>query len=504
MKNKINERAIPLLARLEAYGRSDYYPFHMPGHKRREEMGITFFPNPFSVDITEIEGFDNLHHAEGILKESMERAAKFYGADRTYYLVNGSTGGILSAVCGLTSPGGRIIMARNSHKSAYHALLLNQLDPVYIYPDYAEEFGIQGGIDPEKIEAILKQKMPLKRSEAYSAPAGSEEGIQAVYITSPTYEGMVSDIGAIAKICHKYGVPLIVDEAHGAHFSMGEGFPESAVQKGADVVIQSLHKTLPSLTQTAVLHVKSKLMKAEQVERYLSVFQSSSPSYVFLASIDNCIRYMEDRGREKMRQFAVLLENLAKKGRELQYLRLIDSTICGHYHIKDRDSSKLVISAAEGRLTGMEMAELLRSRFHLEPEMACGGYVLLMTSPADTEDGIKRLGDALLYMDQAAGESEEKYQENKRVLTWLSGTVKKKKLSEAWNGKTLMLPFERAAGAVSGGFITVYPPGVPMLVPGELITEEAVKLIRENRALALSIEGVTADGMIAVVDLENE
>jgi len=285
-----------LIDRLKEYGKSDFYAFHMPGHKRQEELGITLFPNPFSVDITEIDGFDNLHHPEGILKESMERAAAVYGADRTYYLVNGSTCGILAAISSAVSDGKKLLMARNSHKSAYHAAMLNRMETEYIYPEIIEESGIQGGIEPGELRRILE--------------ADKENRIGAVFLTSPTYEGIVSDIKSLAEIVHERGIPLIVDEAHGAHFAFYEGegenrqtgrlFPRSALHCGADLVIQSIHKTLPSLTQTAVLHLKEGIADRERLEFYLRIYQSSSPSYVMMASIDNCIEYMAGEGRKRL------------------------------------------------------------------------------------------------------------------------------------------------------------------------------------------------------------
>ena len=504
MNNRMDGQNPMLLDKLTDYAGTDHYPFHMPGHKRREELGITSFPNPFSVDITEIDGFDNLHHAEGMLKDSMERAAAVYGADRTYYMVNGSTGGILSAVCGLTRPGGKIIMARNSHKAAYHAVLLNQLDPVYIYPDYVSDFGFQGGISPEEIEAAFA---------AAGGPDCNRKDIQAVFVTSPTYEGMVSDIGAIAQIAHRHGVPLIVDEAHGAHFSFGKDFPRSALDCGADVVIQSLHKTLPSLTQTALLHIKSKIIEPSEIEGYLPVFQTSSPSYVFLASIENCIRYMEQEGKDRMHRFAASLERFMESAGTLKHLRLADDSVCGKFHIKDRDASKIVVNTVRCAFTGTEAAEILRRRFRLEPEMACGSYLLLMTSLMDTEDGFRRLEEALRYLDslEAAGGGEDCGSDDcggpgpddrdtgtKTALTGLAAPEKKRKLSEAWGSERRSVCLQDAAGAVSGGFITVYPPGVPMLVPGEVITDEAVELILENQRLGLTVEGITEDGRVLV------
>ena len=215
--------------KLRKYSDSDYYPFHMPGHKRQVDHSfLKDFPNPYSLDITEIDGFDNLHHAEGILRESMDWAASVYGADRTYYLVNGSSCGILSAICGTTHNSDTILLSRNCHKAAYHGVFLNQLKVNYIYPQIIDEFGIQGGLLADEIEDMLKTFVD----------------ISAVFVVSPTYDGIVSNIREISTICHNYGVPLIVDEAHGAHFRYGESFPVSALELGADVVIQSVHKIL--------------------------------------------------------------------------------------------------------------------------------------------------------------------------------------------------------------------------------------------------------------------
>lgn len=515
-----------LLEQLIMYGKSDYYPFHMPGHKRQDSLGITSFPNPFSVDITEIDGFDNLHHAEGILKDSMEQAARIYGADRTWYLVNGSSGGILSAISAVTRPGDKILMGRNCHKSAYHAVMLNRLEPVYVYPEelkcpgisricQSEELsvseesaagsGILGGLAPEKIEAALD----------------AEPGVKAIFITSPTYEGIVSDVAAIAEAAHRHGIPLIVDEAHGAHFTFGEDFPASALDCGADVVIQSLHKTLPSLTQTAVIHLKSSLVNAGQLERYLSVYQSSSPSYVFMAVMERCVRYMDGKGRKQMKAYGARLHRWMEEAKSLRYLRVLDDEICGNSGVYARDLSKLVvlvpgvIPAARSSgdsvdwLDGTALSERLREKYHLEAEMSCSRYVILMTSVMDTEEGLKRLMTALKEIDAeyaACREAElflktdwktdtsPKRNSGKEnaVSAWLSGTVRKVLPADAWHGEKEKIALSHAVGRVAGSFVTVYPPGVPMLVPGEVITEEAVQLIWRNYRLGLTVEGIEA------------
>lgn len=343
-----------LLDRLIEYGNTDAYPFHMPGHKR--QAGAEFakrFPNPYSIDITEIDGFDNLHHPEGILKESMEWAAEIYEADRTYYLVNGSSSGILSAICGTTNNSDTILMSRNSHKSAYHGVFLNHLRAMYIYPQFLEDCCAQGGLLPDEIEDMLKTHVE----------------ISAVFVVSPTYDGIVSDIKTIAKTCHNYKIPLIVDEAHGAHFRYGEELPVSALELGADVVIQSVHKTLPSFTQTALLHVKKGYVDVEKIERYLSIYQSSSPSYLFMAGIENCLNYMEEAGRQKMADLTSKVLELRDKLGQLKHLKIMGREVIGNAGVYDIDITKLFISTAGTCLSGVDLNNILRTRYHLEMEM---------------------------------------------------------------------------------------------------------------------------------------
>lgn len=519
-------RNMRLIDRLEEYGRSDFYGFHMPGHKRRQELGITSFPNPFSVDITEIEGFDNLHHAEGILRDSMEQAAQIYGSDRTYYLVNGSTCGILAAISAAVPEGGTILMARNSHKSAYHGVMLRGLKALYVYPEIFEEYGIQGGISAEKIDRILKEQ-------------GKRE-IGAVFLTSPTYEGIVSDVERIAETVHSYGLPLIVDQAHGAHLAFGEGtgkgrregrlFARSALELGADVVIESVHKTLPSLTQTALLHIRGSRIDRECLEFYLRVYQSSSPSYLLMASIDNCIQYMDLEGRKRLEKYGRRLEQWMERAEEWKCLWILDDSVIGSKAAADRDLSKLVVgirphvrrelgektaeeNGGRERYNGTWLAAEVRERFHLEPEMCCDRYVIFMTSLMDSEEGLLRLMEALCTIDRELcekaaeenkreGTEESKREDEKgaelaaqdsRLFTWTRDTEVRMNMSEAIRRPGRRIRLEQAAGLVSRGFLTVYPPGVPAIVPGEEISREALQMILSNRRLGLTVEGIYED-----------
>lgn len=481
-----------LLNALKAYSESDYYPFHMPGHKRQLESELMEFPNPYSIDITEIEGFDNLHHPETILKESMEHAAAIYEMDKAYYLVNGSTCGILSAICGAVKFGGKILMARNSHKSAYHAVALKHLSPIYVYPSCLEEAGIQGGIDPEEIRKKLEE----------------EPELEAVFITSPTYEGVVSDVEEIAKIIHKRGIPLIVDEAHGAHFFFGKTFdaleetryfPKSAIECGADIVIQSLHKTLPSLTQTAILHMRASFISHERIEKYLQIFQTSSPSYLFLASIENCVLYMDRYGQEQMKAFSERMKRWMERTSSLKHLKILSDSMIGMHHIKDRDPSKIVVSVSGTGLTGTQLARILREEYHLEPEMSCFSYMILMTSFMDREEGMERLWNALEKIDHELDQNEKAGTKMDRSFTWVRQIEKRMEISEAESSAGEEAALSDCVGKVSHGFLTIYPPGIPALVPGEIITEEAVEIIVQNKKLGLTIEGLTDKGSLCIV-----
>lgn len=534
--NYRKEKQPGLLERLTEYAGSDAYPFHMPGHKRREiPDGIPGgFPDPYGIDITEIDGFDNLHHAEGILKDAMETVAAIYGADRSWYLVNGSTCGILSAVFAVTENGGKILTARNCHKAVYHAIYLNRLKTEYLYPEEIAEFGINGGIRAEDVREALEKdaiKHAGKRECAKKAGdpekaensenRGSCEGIidskngrkkcadiQAVLITSPTYEGVVSDIQAIAEAAHEYGVPLIVDEAHGAHLEFADrchSFPKSALECGADIVIQSLHKTLPSFTQTAILHVKGDLVDQDRVTRYLSMFQTSSPSYLFMAGMQRCIRYMDRDGRNAMVWYEKRLERFMERMKGLRVIEVLTREICDKYEtVAGWDPSKIVVSTMRAEdFHGEELAETLRRKYHLEMEMTAPEYVIAMTSLMDTEEGFERLGTALLEIDGALRRRMEPEQQKEKgepkekercetpeaTESKVSHPIRRMLICEAMDADTERTAFQDTVGKVSAEFVYLYPPGIPIIAPGEVFTDAIVEKIMAYKAAGLLVQG---------------
>lgn len=472
-----------LINRLKAYKDSRIYPFHMPGHKRLQLGGIKGetarsgmdFPNPFFVDITEVEGFDNLHHAQGILKQSMEWAARVYGADRTWYLINGSTCGILASVCGCTRPGGHILMSRNCHKAAYHAAYINHLRTSYVYPQDLPGLGIQGGILPEDVEKALEE----------------HRDIQAVFIVSPTYDGVVSDVSKIADIVHRKGIPLIVDEAHGAHFRFGKWFPDSALDMGADAVIQSVHKTLPSLTQTALLHIKGNYVNSRNIERYLSIFQSSSPSYVFMASIENSIFVMDRMQRERdsvqMKEYEAHLMDLRRRLASMKNLRLVDRDIVGMGGVWDLDVSKIVVSTRGTALSGADLSSILREKYHLEMEMCGADYVTAITTVFDSPEGLQRLGDSLEEIDADVTGTPGSREDGPAVYGMRAQA--QCCLREAMESPSRPVLLKGSEGKISAEFVYLYPPGIPILAPGENIARNILDVIEEYIKKGLPIQG---------------
>ncbi|MBQ8527381.1 MAG: aminotransferase class I/II-fold pyridoxal phosphate-dependent enzyme [Lachnospiraceae bacterium] len=457
-------------------GNSDEYAFHMPGHKRNETQDS--FMNIMKMDITEIKGFDNLHCPENIIKNEQEFAAQLYGAEKTFFLINGSTCGILAAICGTTNDNDTIIFARNSHKSAYHAMYLKGLRATYVYPQQTNvKSYILGAISAADIEVAMEKS-----------------NAKVVFITSPTYEGVVSNIEKIAAVVHKRDGILIVDEAHGSHLGFHPDFPASAVKQGADIVIQSMHKTLPSLTQTALLHICSNKAMQSRVKEYLQIFQTSSPSYVLMASMTRCLHMLHGHGKDYFNKYQEHLQNFYKKATELQKLFVLHKDYVSEQFHADWDASKIVI-CADGLTDrkgvpyrGKELAKDLLEKYRLQMEMISENYVLAMTSIYDTEEGFDRLLHALKEIDKTLCHKNELA---KAYINYAEKTAGNAELSikVAIEGKQKKILWKDGIGEISAEYIYLYPPGSPILVPGEKITEEVWKKIEKYKEIGLNIQG---------------
>lgn len=457
---------------------------HMPGHKRNV-AGIEFLDElGAKYDITEIDGFDDLHNAHGILLEAMQKASKLWQSENCFFLVNGSTCGILAAIaasaklCG----NGKLIMARNCHKSVYNAAELNDLTPIYIAPPTVDGFGFCGSIPPKDIE-IAVQDNP-------GTP---------VILTSPTYEGILSNIAEIAVICHMYGSPLIVDEAHGAHLNLSAYFSGGAISAGADIVIQSLHKTLTGLTQTGLLHLGGGLISPDDISRELAVFETSSPSYLLMSSIDGTRELLETRGVELFKAWNRRLDRFDALVSPLQNLKIpghSDLFSCqkkgglpgySKHGIESRavygyDRSKILISCEGTDTTGIALMSNLRSRFGIECEMAACGYVVAMTGILDSDKDISQLGKALCTLDREIRRTAPRL-----PFTAAKIPTRRMSVSEARRRETRLLSMKDTTGRISAEYIWAYPPGIPLVVPGEELTEETVRFLIIQRETGVSL-----------------
>ena len=459
---------------LEIYSQEDYYPFHMPGHKRNPDTVNTDLP--FDRDITEIDGFDNLHHPEGILKKAQETAASVYDTKECYYSVNGSTAALLAAVSAAVPRNGQILVARNCHKAVYHALYLRNLIPTYVYPQLDPKWWINGGISSDKVERALAENPEIK----------------AVLLTSPTYDGVVSDIEKIAEIVHRYEIPLIVDEAHGAHFHFSNYFPTSAAELGADLVIQSFHKTLPSMTQTAVLHNCSDRVDSRLIRRFMGIYQSSSPSYILMASMDACMEKMSSDGNEMFREFTKILEKARRRLSECKYIRLVSPEI-GTAGVFDYDRSKLLFSTRYASMTGSELAQILLEKYHIQVEMETEHYVLALAAVGDSGEGFERLCQAIEEIDQEEAQKKKEKRETeepKAGRTAYTSLSQFMSITEAMESESEIRKLEESVGRISAEFGYLYPPGIPLIVPGEQITGQFIRNMRIYMEEGLYLQGL--------------
>ncbi|WP_343210298.1 aminotransferase class I/II-fold pyridoxal phosphate-dependent enzyme [Anaerolentibacter hominis] len=459
-----------LYERLSAYGEGDYYPMHMPGHKRNEVlMGMC---DPCRIDITEIDGFDNLSHPEGILKELEEEAGALYGGARTFCLVNGSTSGLLAGIGALTRPGDKVLMSRNCHKSVYNAVVINQLHPVYLYPDTDPDTGIAVGVRPEQVERKLKE----------------DPQIRLVILVSPTYEGVLSDVKEIGRAAHSYHVPLLVDGAHGAHFGFHRYFPPSAVSEGADITVHSIHKTLPAFTQTALLHIQGPFISEERMKRYINMYQTTSPSYVLMAGIGRCVNVLREQGQPLFEKLARNIDRFTGQMEQLRHLSLMKQP--EGYR---KDPSKLVILAG-GTVSGPQLADRLRREFHIETEMEGPDYVLAMTGIGDRDEGFQRLAEALCRIDRELRPAQIPAAAGRT----LPEAVKAAEAWEVLESECMELPLNESRGRIAGEYISLYPPGIPLLVPGERITGEFLDFAAGARTAGLTLHGLGKTGRIKV------
>lgn len=456
------------------YTDKQYTPLHMPGHKRNP-----LFPQPdaYRADITEIPGFDSLYEESGPLLALKERVQKLYHSENSFLLVNGSTGGLLTAIRSATRQGDTVLMARNCHCAVYHAIRMFGLHAEYIWPEY-DCYGIAEGIRLEQVQEVLERN---SSAQSGFTAQGTTSHPSLVILTSPTYEGRISELKAIADYLHELNIPLLVDEAHGAHLSLHPAFPGSAIAAGADLVVQSLHKTLPALTQTALLHVNGSLVSLDRIRANFKMLQTSSPSFLLLSSVDQYICALEEH-RDKL--YLTLQQNLTKfyqKTKVLRCLHVIEPAECS----LSCDPSRLVITTPS-TLSGLQLAERLKNDFKIELEATAPRHIIAITGIADTAETFERFADALLALDGTLAAPPGAGLEAFHYPAIPESVYDSHAVEYA---PTESLPYSACEGRISAEFLYLYPPGIPMLVPGERIPAELLNCIDQLDQQGFSLYG---------------
>lgn len=454
--------------------------FHMPGHKGKSGVLDELGSNLNYYDITETLGTDNLHFPTGFLKDAMDMIAKSYGAKKSYIVVNGTSCGVISAITACTNPGDKILVQRDCHKSVYNASILGDLKLNYLYPEFSKEYGLNLSISLERLERHL-----------IDAPE-----IKMVILTYPTFYGVCFDIEKAAEIVHKYGKILMIDEAHGSHLNFSKKLPPAAECSGADIVTQSTHKTLPAMTQCSILHICSDRVNISNVECMLRMLQTTSPSYILMASTENAVSYMNKYGEERLdknieifRQKTIELRNLGINVLNEEFLNSI-----GCY---DFDETRAVISMSEIGLSGTELQDMLRYKYRVQMEMAdlmyTVGYITAMDEPEDIERLFNAVKD--IYI-------EESRNKDKRALVQIEpfpNLEHSMKMRKAFYAENKLIKLNDSVGMTSADFIIPYPPGIPLVCPGEIIVQGTVDYVETMLDNNIAVNGVDLDNKVRVV-----
>ena len=450
--------------------------FHVPGHKLGKIYDKLNYTNTlnkiYSMDTTEIPGTDNLHSPEGIIKESQERASEVFKSDETYYLINGSTCGIQAAIMALCPPKSKIIANRDCHQSVINACILGDVDPVYINSEVDKNTNILKGINIDDAIKVIDSNLDAK----------------AIILTYPTYYGMTYDLKRVCDYAHSKDIAVIVDEAHGAHLGLSEELPKTALEQGADIVIQSTHKTLPSFTQSSMIHIQGDRVNKEQLVSILKIIESSSPSYMLMASLEIAVDIYNKYGTKLMNE---LLNNIDKLKNSFK-----ENNGIGFYDTDDK--TKIFISTINMGLIGYELETILREEYNIQVELSNYYGSLLICTIGNDNDDFKSLETAL-------NEISEKYRTNRNIeKIEYPNNIPVKKLTprEAFYNEKKSVKIYESVGKICGEYIIPYPPGISLTSPGEIITNEIIDYMLFCKEKGMNVSGLKDSnlGQIQIIE----
>ncbi|WP_339232214.1 aminotransferase class I/II-fold pyridoxal phosphate-dependent enzyme [Geobacillus sp. FSL W8-0026] len=469
----------PLFTGLLEHIKKNPVQFHIPGHKKGAGMDPEFRSfigeNALAMDLINISPLDDLHHPRGMIKRAQELAAEAFGADYTFFSVQGTSGAIMTMVMSVAGPGDKIIVPRNVHKSVMSAIVFSGATPIFIHPEIDKELGISHGITPQAVEKALRQHPDAK----------------GVLVINPTYFGIAGDLKKIVDIAHAYGVPVLVDEAHGVHIHFHERLPLSAMQAGADMAATSVHKLGGSLTQSSILNVREGLVSAKHVQAILSMLTTTSTSYLLLASLDVARKQLATKGRELIDNAIRLADWTRRQINEIPYLYCVGEEILGTEAVYDYDPTKLIISVKELGLTGHDAEQWLREAFNIEVELSDLYNILCIITPGDSEREAGLLVEALRRLSAQFSHQAEEGVKPKVLLPDIPALALTPR--DAFYAETEVVPFRESAGRIIAEFVMVYPLGIPIFIPGEIITEENLNYIETNLAAGLPVQGPEDD-----------
>lgn len=470
MKNVINDKLQEIL-------NQELISFHVPGHKNGriyERLGYKdIVTNLYKTDTTEIFETDNLHSPEGIIKQSQERASKVFKSEKSFYLVNGSTCAIEAAIMSCCRPKTKILINRDCHQSAINACILGDIDPVYIKGNICEKTNTIQGVDSEDVINLID----------------NNPDIDVIFLTYPSYYGMTFDLGKICDYAHKKNKIVIVDEAHGAHLGLSDKLPKTALEQGADIVIQSIHKTLPSFTQSSIIHIQGNRVNENNLKRFLRIVQSSSPSYMLMSSLELAVDIYEKYGYKLMDNLLIEIDKFEKKSAEIEGISVFNGD----------DTTKIFISFRDIGIKGYELENILRYKYKIQVELANYYGVLLICSIANESSDFENLYNALKDISI-------KYKtKNKLENIDYPNIIPKKYLSprEAFYKDKKLVDLDESIGKISAEYIIPYPPGISLTSPGEIITKEVVDYILLCKKYGMNVSGLKDDSLKTIEIVEN-
>jgi arginine/lysine/ornithine decarboxylase len=475
----------PLLDALQAAAHQPHAPFYAPGHKQGrgipqrlvDLLGVSVFP----ADLPELPQLDNLFAPTGVIQEAQELAADAFGADQTWFLVNGSTAGIIAAILATCNAGDKIILPRNIHQSAIAGLVLSGAVPVFINPEYDPSTDLAHSITPKRVAAALEHYPDAK----------------AVMMVCPTYHGVCGDVKAIAQLVHQHDIPLLVDEAHGPHFAFHPDLPPSALSAGADLTVQSTHKVLGAMTQASMLHVKGNRVNAQRLSKALQLVESTSPSYLLLASLDGARQQMALHGEQLMSQTLQLADEARNKIGSIPGLSVLEPRTTPGFFALDR--TRLTVRVSELGLSGFEADEIFHQQLGVIPELPTLQHLTFIISLGNTQADIKQLVQAFttIIQDNSRPNSRTPWQtifqkwQSEFLFIHPSSFILHPSLSprDAFFASSETVPVDQTLDRISAELVCPYPPGIPAIMPGELIKPAAIEYLQQVLSLGGNITG---------------